>query len=1523
LVAQISKGRLQLGGLFNGLKVNVDTYKDTIDQFKTLNFDLSRYKINDTNTFNWNAIAASIDNCDERALSYFKTLDNGDGTIDTQSASISRLSTHLEKTGQSYSFAALKATLLNTALNASIALFASFAIQAIVKGLDQYIHRAERAREAAEQAQQAIDASQSRLQKITSTLSVTQDKFLELSKGVSKFSKNLSLSEEDYAEYLSISNQLAELFPSLVYGYNEQGNALLLLGENADETRKKLQALMETQQIVAQQSLIDNMDSVAAGTYYDVKEARETIARLRNDLTDSQAKRKKLDIDLKSSHNLVSFHDGDYQKYGKIMENALNSAGIAFEVNPLIGEAAISIQIDPSTDSRSLEEAQKFYDAQLEMENELAKAQENKLKTDIQKQEDNIKTAYSKMNANLQAWMKDNYIYQYLPDSMADLADALVPAIEWDQLDLPLTSGIDYQNYINQKILNPLMSIPQESKEKINSMIRTLLSFEEGDLNILPFAETLQAELKELGISINITPVIANEQDTKAKLRNSIENIARGSDYYTASGNQVDAKELNELTEYTKEFNTEQIEQWNKVTLNCNSAEEAIAKYKESLKSIESAESFTHTLSDSINQLTTQLAPQFTKLGEAYRSIFTKEDFAKDAIDNSMFSEILKSFTELGKEAGVAFDASNLDTFFGVLANADSTSSQVQQAFNDLATTYLYSTETLEYLNEETADAIEKQLAEMGVANASELVYDTLNTKLDALTLQKQLLAAETEAAANKTTFNTAEFLKEANASEAAKACLFNLTATEQIFGKTDISTEEKVKELKELAAAYGQTAIVTRIANLEEAAQEEHIPIDYDKELAALQNEINNSVNNIPITFIASDDISSAAGTGKAAGDAYMDAFEKELSSLEDLRNNGIISEKEYLDRLRLLYERYFKDRQQYAKQYTQYEHEYLSGYKSLYESVFSHAAGLVGDRISLLQDEKDAALDSLEAQKKAAEDSYDAQIRLLEDKKSALQSEIDKIKEANEDRKEAITLQEKERNLAKAENQHTVLQYSAERGFYYEADAEAIQEARTELETAKEDAQIRALEKQQDALDRQIEAIQEMADASNEYWEAQKEQTEQYYDTLLDRMEEYKGRWEELSGLQEQAGRNALLKELGYSETDLQNESSGALESLTLSYLGILKDLNAGNHAVLDSLSLLTDTDLHNIPGFLEQTRQSLDTLSDVNISSLSEDLNGMSDGFSDIAASASDAAAAILGDNTASAGGERQNPAEGAENPAASGHTSLKTALNDLAAESVDSIHRISDAFAGEDEEGTSVTEAVKKVTDKIGSTDPDNADPESLMAVLREQTAQALDEESGIPAQRQAWIALNEPLGQAAETVAAIKKDLKDMDGKTFSVALNVLGNGGPLAGSIVSDFNIPGDNGQTPPDNSNNSHGGEGHSRQLISFPHEDDHSGFAEIYRKFNAAMEDPVRRADFLAAAPKLNPVSRVTALTGQSNYNNISNKNIYPTITGGLNITCPGITSSEVAKQVGIALQHEFNGLSNRALQESMLRR
>ena len=153
MIAQISDGQLQLGGLLDFFKVDVDKYKEAIDKFKKLNVNSAKFIFDDNgkNVANWNAISEAIGDVDNKALGYFQTLDKGNGTINNSSASVKGMSEYLEKTGQAYSFASIKATLFNTALNTGIMFLASLALQAIIKGIDTLIHHTERMREKADE----------------------------------------------------------------------------------------------------------------------------------------------------------------------------------------------------------------------------------------------------------------------------------------------------------------------------------------------------------------------------------------------------------------------------------------------------------------------------------------------------------------------------------------------------------------------------------------------------------------------------------------------------------------------------------------------------------------------------------------------------------------------------------------------------------------------------------------------------------------------------------------------------------------------------------------------------------------------------------------------------------------------------------------------------------------------------------------------------------------------------------------------------------------------------------------------------------------------------------------------------------------------------------------------------------------------------------------------------------------------------------------------------------------------------
>ena len=59
-------------------------------------------------------------------------------------------------------------------------------------------------------------------------------KYAKLAQGVDKYGKNISLTDEEYKEFVSLNNQLGQMFPELVMGYDSNGNAILALSGNVD-----------------------------------------------------------------------------------------------------------------------------------------------------------------------------------------------------------------------------------------------------------------------------------------------------------------------------------------------------------------------------------------------------------------------------------------------------------------------------------------------------------------------------------------------------------------------------------------------------------------------------------------------------------------------------------------------------------------------------------------------------------------------------------------------------------------------------------------------------------------------------------------------------------------------------------------------------------------------------------------------------------------------------------------------------------------------------------------------------------------------------------------------------------------------------------------------------------------------------------------------------------------------------------------------------------------------------------------
>lgn len=131
------------------------------------------------------------------------------------------------------------------------------------------------------EAKEAIDKLKSSFRETKQTTEDLSKRFAELSQGVDDFTgKNVSLSTEDYEEFLDMSNQLAELFPSLSRTYDENGNAIVKLSGNVDTVVGSLQNLIDTERELANQEIVKNLPEVYEGVKLDSDDYQDKINKL-------------------------------------------------------------------------------------------------------------------------------------------------------------------------------------------------------------------------------------------------------------------------------------------------------------------------------------------------------------------------------------------------------------------------------------------------------------------------------------------------------------------------------------------------------------------------------------------------------------------------------------------------------------------------------------------------------------------------------------------------------------------------------------------------------------------------------------------------------------------------------------------------------------------------------------------------------------------------------------------------------------------------------------------------------------------------------------------------------------------------------------------------------------------------------------------------------------------------------------------------------------------------------------------
>ena len=187
----------------------------------------------------------------------------------------------------------------------------TFAVVAAVAAVGAEYYSVQKACERAEEASKAYNDSITEHTESIDSLKSIKEEFEALSEGVDSAGNNVDLSTDKYARYNEIRNQLAESFPEIVSGYDEEGNAILKAGTNIDDLIKQEQEAIDTTKALyattsnlkdattaAKEEVVINDNNRTGDRYgYSGKTALETYNNLDSErklLNDQKKEREKL-----------------------------------------------------------------------------------------------------------------------------------------------------------------------------------------------------------------------------------------------------------------------------------------------------------------------------------------------------------------------------------------------------------------------------------------------------------------------------------------------------------------------------------------------------------------------------------------------------------------------------------------------------------------------------------------------------------------------------------------------------------------------------------------------------------------------------------------------------------------------------------------------------------------------------------------------------------------------------------------------------------------------------------------------------------------------------------------------------------------------------------------------------------------------------------------------------------------------------------------------------------------------------
>lgn len=193
---------------------------------------------------------------------------------------------------KSFSSSALS-SIGNAVISAGTAMIAQQLISWGLQGIDAIVHYDDNIIAKGQEAKESIQSQTKAYEDQKASLGELTTKYTELSKGV-KISgnsiKNISLTDDEYKDFLDTSNQIAAAAPSLTRSWDSQGNAILNAGTNAEDLNTQVNDYLKLQRNLTYYDTKKNISDQYKGYETTLKNNKEDLDSYQKNFDIAQAK---------------------------------------------------------------------------------------------------------------------------------------------------------------------------------------------------------------------------------------------------------------------------------------------------------------------------------------------------------------------------------------------------------------------------------------------------------------------------------------------------------------------------------------------------------------------------------------------------------------------------------------------------------------------------------------------------------------------------------------------------------------------------------------------------------------------------------------------------------------------------------------------------------------------------------------------------------------------------------------------------------------------------------------------------------------------------------------------------------------------------------------------------------------------------------------------------------------------------------------------------------------------------------